>query len=127
MTCLLKGSDIGVNGQATEFKKSCVKCTSYGFKFCGDYNNPFKFTKCAKNIRKELCKLPVVTTTQECFDPKDNPVIPGRPEPIYDKEGGLYDDDCHKKIFNLTSTFPFNVVEDKEAKNLTGEELVHID
>ena len=45
-------NELSVNATISpaKFKKSCIKCTEYGFKFCGDYNNPYKYTKCSKSI-----------------------------------------------------------------------------
>ena len=49
-------TDNQVEANPARFKKSCIKCLEYGNKFCGNYNNPYRYTKCGKTIPTVMCK-----------------------------------------------------------------------
>ena len=75
-----------------EFKKSCHKCVTFGYIWCGKTTNPFKPTRCA-NVMVNLpvhCRLELAYTDEDCRDPNKNPVVPGREEPNYE-EGNTLD------------------------------------
>lgn len=116
---------IQVNANGSEFKKSCVKCTQYGYKWCGNYNNPFRFTKCAKAIDSKMCKTKIIAETKGCYDKKNNPSQPGRPEPIYD-DSGKFDEACHKDNVDTLTRDNQNKVFEKAYNTKADMECLRI-